>query len=64
MQLVFLRSNDDVVLDVFVQDVVLEVPTVLHRPCGEERKVSQYCLTIYSNSIFFGIINAKIENDK
>lgn len=30
MSIVFLRGNNDVILDVFIQDVVLEVPTVLH----------------------------------
>lgn len=33
MALMLLRGNDDVILDVFVQYVVLEVPTVFHRPC-------------------------------
>lgn len=49
MPLVFLRSNDDVVLDVFIQNVMLEVPTFLHRPCGEESEVTQF--NKFTNSV-------------
>lgn len=52
MARVLLRGNDDVVLNVFIQDVVLEVPTVLHRPCGEGIKVSQYSSTTFSQTGF------------